>query len=130
MNFIPEDEVYLTTWLESLKAKRTKLLNEVNKKQAVVDISTFSTPPDYIFYLAEAIGVCTGQIPTRTFSDDPHSRCTKEQRWVEIQDMFRDHAVILKMFDLEPRKLHPGNFYLLDILHKDHQDLIEKAKKK
>ena len=42
--------------------------------------------------------------------------------------MFRDHAVILKMFDVEPRQIHPGNFYLLDIIQKDHQDLIEKAK--
>ena len=44
--------------------------------------------------------------------------------------MFRDHAVILKMFDVDPRTIHPGNFYLLDIIKSDHEDLVEKAKTK
>ena len=44
--------------------------------------------------------------------------------------MFRDHAVILKMFDLDPVTIHPGNFYLIDIIQKDHHDLIEKARRK
>ena len=44
--------------------------------------------------------------------------------------MFRDHAVILKMFDMDPRTIHPGNFYLLDIIKRDHADLIDKAKTK
>ena len=99
----------------------------MNKKGAVVEMNTYSDPPDYIFYLAEAIGVCTGQIPTRTFSEASNSRCTKQQRWEEIKGMFTDHAVVLKMFDLDPRTIHPGNFYLLDIISKDHHDLVEKA---
>ena len=44
--------------------------------------------------------------------------------------MFKDHAVILKMFDVDPRTIHPANFYLLDILQKDRKDLLDKAKSK
>ena len=50
----------MTMWLENLEGKRRKLLESVNNKQAVVEMSTFDEPPDYIFYLAESIGVCTG----------------------------------------------------------------------
>ena len=42
--------------------------------------------------------------------------------------MFKDHRVILNMYDTEPRKIHPNNFYLLDILQRERQDLLEKAK--
>ena len=73
---------------------------------------TYGEPPDYIHYLCEAIGECTGLIPLRKYKDD--RGLTKKERWAEIRGMFRDHKVILKMMEIEPRKLQPNNFYCLD----------------
>ena len=95
-------------------------MEKVNTTQAVVEMNTYSSPPDFIFYLAEAIGVCTGQLASHDYSDEADSKFTKKDRWNEIRQMFKDHKVILKMKEIAPRDMNPNLFYLVDKISSDH----------
>ena len=63
--FKAEDEYDLELRLIKAKNTRKALLRRVNTIQSVKEIYTYGSPPDYIHYLCEAIGECTGMIPLR-----------------------------------------------------------------
>ena len=49
--------------MATLQYRREKLLNKLNVTQSVCEFYTFGQPPDYIFYIGEALGEAASFIP-------------------------------------------------------------------
>ena len=49
--------------MATLEHRKEKLLNKLNNCQSVCEFYTFGQPPDYIFYIGEALGEATSFIP-------------------------------------------------------------------
>ena len=49
--------------LETLNKRRKKLLKRLNVGQSVCEFYSYGVPPDYIFYIGEALGEAVSMIP-------------------------------------------------------------------
>ena len=63
-DFDPEKVVEnLEMHLVTLQNRREKLLSKLNTCQSVCEFYTYASPPDYIFYVGEALGEAVSFIP-------------------------------------------------------------------
>ena len=51
--------------LETLVNRRHKILKRLNVGQSVCEFYSYGTPPDFIFYIGEALGEVASMIPLR-----------------------------------------------------------------
>jgi len=116
----------LSLHLNTLECRREKLLNKLNTGQSVCEFYSYSKPPDYIFYVGEALGEASGLIPKRVEHSQRH--LSREDRWKEIHAMFRAHDVILSLMDVDPRLIKEEGFYALKALQA-RPEVIEQANK-
>ena len=109
----------LTMHLETLEKRRNKIFKQVNVGQSVCEFYSYGTPPDYIFYIGEALGEAASMIPLRT--GIPELAISREQRWEEIRAMFHWHAVILDLMEVDVMKIKDEQFSALELLKTERQ---------
>ena len=80
---------------------------------------SYGTPPDFIFYIGEALGEATSKIPLRT--GYPDQQISREDRWEEIRAMFHWHAIILDLMEVNPMNIKDEQFAALELLKTERQ---------
>ena len=64
------DLANLTMHLDTLLYRREKLGKRLNVCQSLCEFYSYGTPPDFIFYIGEALGETASLIPLRTGEAD------------------------------------------------------------
>ena len=96
----------------------------MNVGQAVCEFYSFCTPPDYIFYIGEALGEASSLIPMRT-GEHQLKQLSREERWEEIRAMFRVHTIILDLMDVNPLKIKDEKFRAFKMLQTERAAVVE-----
>ena len=109
--------------MATLNHRLEKLFNKLNVRQSLCEFYSYGEPPDFIFYIGEVLGEVSGKIPLRMA--DETQQISREERWKEIRAMFRCHACILDLMDVDPIKIDEKNFEALDILQTTMPEVIQ-----